>query len=250
MNDRLRQFLIVFLTVSTLVMVGLAVGLPLGGHSTAYVSNLYYSAITPAGWAFSIWSVIYTGLIAFAIWQALPAQRENSRLRAAGPWIMGICISNGLWLVAWHNVLLPLSLLIIGLYLLFCVKTVDAMLLGGKPKARAEYWLGFIVFSVYAGWLTIATTANATVVLLAQGVPLGLNDTAWGVIILTVAFLIAWALYSRWDSPAYFLVITWAFSAIGSAHTDRQPVLITALVLAALAAALSMRSIVLGRRLE
>lgn len=247
MNDRLRQFLIVFLTISTLVMVGLAVGLPLGGHTTAYVSDLYYSAITPAGWAFSIWSLIYAGLIAFSIWQALPAQRENPRLRAAGPWIMGICVANGLWLVAWHNVLIPLSMLIIAFYLLCCVQTVDAFTTPDRPKRGAEFWLGFVVFSIYAGWLTIATTANATVLVLSQNISLGLTDTAWGVIILTVAFLIAWALFSRWQSPAYFLVITWAFSAIASAHTDRQPILITALALAGVAAALSIRYIAQSR---
>lgn len=247
MNDRLRQFLLVFLTVSTLVMVALAMLLPLGGHSTAYVSDKYYSAITPAGWAFSIWSLIYSGLIAFAVWQALPAQRENPRLRAAGPWIMGICVANGIWLVAWHNILLPLSLVIIAFYLLCCVKTVDALNPSDRPRHGAEFWLGFVVFSIYAGWLTIATTANATVVLLSQGFSLGLNDTAWGVIILTVAFLIGWALFSRWQSPAYFLVITWAFAAIASAHADRQPIQITAWALAGVAAALSIQHIVRKR---
>lgn len=244
MNDRLRQFLIVFLTISTLVMVALAMLLPLGGHSTAYVSDKYYSAITPAGWAFSIWSLIYSGLIAFTVWQALPAQRENPRLRVAGPWVMGICLANGLWLVAWHNVMLPLSLLIIAFYLLCCVHIVEAFNQPDRPRHGAEFWLGFVAFSIYAGWLTIATTANATVVLLSQGFSLGLNDTAWGVIILTVAFLIGWALFTRWQSPAYFLVITWAFTAIASAHTDRQPILITALALAGVAAALSIQRIV------
>jgi MFS family permease len=241
MKSHLRQFVLVFLTISSLVMVGLAVGLPLGGHSTAYISNKYYSAITPAGWAFSIWSVIYSGVIAFAVWQALPNQRQNAQIDAAAPYIALALIANGLWLPAWHYEQLVLSLIIIFIFLFALIKVVDVFA-SPKPTINSVgFWLGFVLFSVFAGWLTIATTINFTVVIIALKVPMGLPDAAWGVIILTIAFLIAWFLYGRWQSPAYFLVITWGFCAVATAHQATMPVFVTALALGALAAALAAR---------
>ena len=239
MSPKIRQLIIVFLTVCSLVMVWLAVTLPLGGHSTGYVSNRYYSVITPAGWAFSIWSLIYSGVIAFTVWQALPAQRSNTQLAQAAPWVMGTQIANALWLPAWHFMHLPLSLVIIGFYL-FCTVMIVEVFRNPSPSPKSvRFWLGFVLFSVYAGWLTIATVANATVVLLSENIQLGLNPEAWGVIMLCIAFLIGFTVFRRWQSPAYLLVIVWAFLAIAYAHPSQMQVHYTAITLAALAAVLS-----------
>jgi hypothetical protein len=244
MSPVLRQFLVVFLTVCSLVMVGLAVLLPLGGHDTGYVSTKFYSAITPAGWAFSIWSLIYSGLLAYSFWQALPSQRANPfHQRAALP-VMGILVANGLWLPAWHYEQLPLSLLIISGYLAGTVLAVEAFLPARAAYRKIEFWLGYVFFSVWCGWLTIATLANATVVALALKVPMGgLGPSSWGIIMLAAAFLIAFTVFNRWKSPAYFLVITWAYSAIAYAHPHLEEVFYTALILGGLAAVLAGKQI-------
>jgi hypothetical protein len=156
---------------------------------------------------------------------------------------MGMLICNAIWLPAWHYVQLPLSLAIIAVYLFCGVRAVDAFASPPKPKQGATYWLGFVLFSIFTGWLTIATVANATVLAISTGIDFGLPDEAWAVILLSVAFLIAWFLFSRWQSPAYFLVITWAYAAIASAHRAQWTVYTTALTLGALAALLSFGSI-------
>jgi len=224
-----------------MVLVVMAIALPLGGHSTGYVSNLYYSAITPAGWAFSIWGLIYTGAVAFAVWQGFPGPKALAPVRKASPWIMGMLVANGAWLPAWHYLQIPLSMGIIFVYLFCAVQTVQVFARYRQEfgPRTATYWLGFVFFSVWAGWLTIATAANATVLSISTGLNFGLSEESWAVILLCIAFFIAWFVFSRWRSPAYFLVITWAFLAIASGHKAQWTVHTTALILAGLAAVLS-----------
>jgi hypothetical protein len=156
---------------------------------------------------------------------------------------MGILIANGAWLPAWHYVQLPLSLGIIAVYLFCAVKTVDVFATEKKNLKGAAYWLCFVLFSIYAGWLTIATVANATVVALASGIHFGLSADAWAVLLLCIAFAIAYLMFIRWQSPAYFLVITWAYIAIAAAHKTQWTVYTTALILAGLAASVSVKTI-------
>ena len=52
----------------------------------------------PATYVFTtIWPVIYAGLVGLAIYQALPANRDNPRFRAAAPWLMLNIFLNALW---------------------------------------------------------------------------------------------------------------------------------------------------------
>ena len=246
MSDKTRQFLIVFLVISSLVMVGLAVYLPLGGQSTAAVSAKNYTYITPSGWAFSIWSLIYAGLAAFAVWQALPAQREDARLRKTGPWIMGIAIANGIWLVAWQYEFLWAALGVIIFYLFCLVRVMDALTRPARVEGRTTFWLGFVVFSIYTGWLTVATTLNASAVLKHVGFNAGLSEEAWGVVILAAAFGIAWMLYLRWRSVPFILVICWAYAAIAAAHPDHLAIQVAAGALGASALAIASLGWMMG----
>ncbi len=247
MRSTVRSFLFVFLAVSTYVMVGLAVGLPLGGRSTGYVSAMYPSAITPAGWAFSIWSLIYTGLGALAVWQALPGGRANGQMAQAAPWLMGAMVANNAWLLAWHYLYLPASMVIILTYTYCMARATDAFLIGGRPKGAA-YWLGFGLCSLWAGWLTVATTANATVLLLSLDFDGGAYTQTWGVVVLTMAFLIAWWLFSRWRSAFYFGTIAWAFGAIAANQPLYPSVQMTAFGLGGLALLLAALQVARGRK--
>lgn len=85
-SDRVYPILVLAATLATILVNGLATTLPLNGQSTGEISDRFPSLFTPAGYVFSIWGVIYLGLISYAVYQALPAQRTNSRLRSiAGP---------------------------------------------------------------------------------------------------------------------------------------------------------------------
>ena len=95
LKDVLRQVFVVLTIVATIVINGLANALPINGLNTGQISDRFQVYFVPASYVFSIWGLIYLGLIAFAIFQALPSQRQNPRLRASGWWI-GL----GDWLIA------------------------------------------------------------------------------------------------------------------------------------------------------
>lgn len=94
MKDTLRQIANVFALLATIVVNGLANALPLNGLSTGEISDRFEVYFVPAGYVFSIWGLIYLALVAFAIYQALPAQRENPRLRRVGYLFVLSCAAN------------------------------------------------------------------------------------------------------------------------------------------------------------
>ena len=98
----------VFIVV--IVVNGLANGLPLGGQTTGEISAKYPSLFTPAGFTFSIWGLIYLGLVAFVIYQALPSQRDNESIARISQLFAMTCVANASWIFFWHYDLLWLSL--------------------------------------------------------------------------------------------------------------------------------------------
>ena len=102
---------IILAFIVVIAVNGLANGLPLGGQTTGEVSAKYPSLFTPSGFTFSIWGLIYFGLATFAIYQALPGQRENSSIAKISKLFVANCAANAAWIFFWHYDLLWLSLL-------------------------------------------------------------------------------------------------------------------------------------------
>ena len=119
----------------------------------------------PAGYVFSIWGLIYIGLIAFAVFQALPAQRTNPRLQRVGYWFALSCLANIVWILLWHYNLFPASLLVMLVLLADLIVICLRLDIGRAAVSAAEKWAVNIPFSTYLGWITVATVANATSVL-------------------------------------------------------------------------------------
>jgi hypothetical protein len=161
-KDTLRQTLVVLVTLATIVVNGLANALPLNGLQTGQISDRFEVYFVPAGYVFSIWGLIYLGLIAYAVYQALPAQKENPRLRAITyPYIWG-SLANIAWIFLWHYEVFRLTI--------FAMLVILAMLISiylrldvGRTKAKgALNWCVYLPFSIYLGWITVATIANVT----------------------------------------------------------------------------------------
>ena len=162
MKDMLRQIANLVTVLIALTVNVLASALPLNGQNTGEISDRFQVYFVPAGYVFAIWFFIFVGWLAFAIYQLLPAQKENPRLRRLG-YIFAISnIANASWLFAWHynyfgvSVLIMLSLLglLIASYLRLGVNQSSAV--------GAERWSIDIPFSIYLGWITVATVANIT----------------------------------------------------------------------------------------
>ena len=237
--DLVRQVSVIIATVATIIMNILANTLPLNGQNTGDISDRFPVLFVPAGYVFSIWGLIYIGLIAFTIFQALPAQRANPRMRAIG-WVYVLSsAANIAWLFFWHYNIFALTIVAM-LVLLGALITIYLRLgTGRKNVPPLEHWMSRIPFSIYLGWITVATIANATDVIYLtgwNGAPL--TPEIWTVILLAAALLItATLLFTRRD-VAYALVIIWATYGIAVKQSAAALVPTAAIATAALVALL------------
>lgn len=235
-RDTARQALNVIALLVTLAINGLANALPLNGQTTGQISDRYPVYFTPAGYVFSIWGLIYLGLLAFVVYQALPAQRENPRLRQIGPWFILSCVVNSVWIFAWHYGFLLLSGVLL-VALLGTLLVIYLRLSATQPGSTAERWLVDLPFSIYLGWATVATIANTTVVLYGLGWNgWGISGPVWTAVLLAVATAIAALISLRRGDTAYVLVLLWAFIGIAVKQAG-TPLVVYAASAAALAVA-------------
>ncbi len=229
----LRSFLIIFALVCTLVMNALANILPLNGVDTGTLSDRYPILTVPAGYAFSIWGLIYLGLLGFAVYQALPAQRDNPRIgRIAVPFLVS-CIANILWIVTWHWQILPVNIVMMLVLLASLITIYRRLREDTATPSLGERLLVRVPFSIYMGWITVATIVNATVVLYAAGwQDTGSIGAMLAAVLFVVAAAIATAIALRFRDPAYALVVVWALVAVSQKHAGVPLVATSAIVLA------------------
>jgi hypothetical protein len=215
MKDILRQISVALTILATIVVNVLADTLPINGLNTGAISDRFKVYFVPAGYVFAIWGVIYIGLIAFAIFQAIPSQRENPRLRATGWWISLGGLANIAWIFLWHYELFSLTLIAMLVLLGTLIITYLGLGTGRSTVSKAETWAVRVPFSIYLGWITVATIANITELLyFLNWDGFGLSAEVWMYIILVAVFVIATLMnFSRRDI-AYTAVILWALAGI------------------------------------
>jgi benzodiazapine receptor len=226
--------------VLTLVVNGMANGIPLGGQTTGEISAKYPSLFTPAGFTFSIWGLIYSLLLAFVIWQALPGQRNNQKIASISTLFVANCAANAAWIFVWHYDLLWLSLLLMGCILVTLVLIYRRLDAAGPAASITELILLRLPFSIYTGWITVATIANLSCVQFAMGWDnTGLSQLDWTLLKLAIAGAIGATVIVRKGDIAYVLVIAWAAYGIAIKQTGSPEVVGAATVLSALAVILA-----------
>ena len=187
----------------------------IGGRNTAQVSNLYSSLITPPGYIFAIWGVIYLLLACFIVFQALPAQRKAAFQRKIGYLFAVSCALNISWLFLWQNDQIPLSLALIVLMWISLAVIYGRLNEDKREKSFKERILVNLGFSVYLAWVSIAAIANAAALL----VFLGFAGSGPGAVTLTVLAALAVLgvtlfLVIRRREVGFALVAIWAISGI------------------------------------
>ncbi|MEZ4769234.1 MAG: tryptophan-rich sensory protein [Caldilineales bacterium] len=234
-KDTLRQIAVILATLVTITINGLANALPINGQTTGEISDRFDVLFVPAGYVFAIWGLIYVGLIAYTVFQALPAQKENPRLRAVG-WIYVIAsIANSVWIFLWHYEYLPLTLVAMLVLLASLLVIYGRLGINRLQVGRGERWAVQVPFSIYLGWITVATIANVTDLLWSLGWNgFGLSAQTWFLIMLGAVIIIAGLMAFTRGDVAYLLVLVWALIGIAVKHSGLQTVAISAAITAAI----------------
>ena len=216
----------------------LANTLPLNGQTTGQVSDDIPSLFTPAGYVFSIWGVIYLGLIAFVVYQSLPAQREAAFVRRIGFWFFASCLFNAGWIFLWHYERFAWTQVAMLCLLVSLLVIYERLKIGRTRVAPAVRWLVHLPFSLYLAWISVATIANTAVLLTVVGWNgWGLSPVVWTVAVILVGGGLGLAMIWRRNEVAYPLVIVWAFAGIVVARPEVAPVAVAAGGVAVLLAA-------------
>jgi hypothetical protein len=179
--------------------------------------------------------LIYLGLTLFVVYQALPAQRENPRLRRIGYWFALANVVNAVWIFLWHYLVLPATVLVMLVLLISLIIIYRRLEIGRVAVDRTQRWLVNLPFSIYLGWITVATVANVAALLYdLDWNGFGLAAPWWTVIMLLVATGLAALMIFQRSDVAYALVLVWAFVGIAQKQSDTQAVALAAAILAAL----------------
>jgi hypothetical protein len=216
----------------------------LGGQNTADVSAAYPTLITPAGFTFSIWGVIYVLLLAFIVFQLSPRHRRDPFNRQVGLLFILSSVFNIAWLFLWQYDYIAASVpLIFGL--LASLIAMYLRLSVGKSKAPlGEKLCVHLAFSVYLGWITVASLADLSAALVSvRWDGFGLSWTVWGQLFIVAAVAVASFMLVAKRDLAYSLVIVWALIGIAANQGGHPEV---AFIAQAGAAGLAIAILLLG----
>ena len=215
--------------IVTLIVNGLAGTTLLNGRTTAEVSDTYFTLITPAGYVFSIWGVIYILLAAFAIYQVLPSQKDKPCHKQIGALFILSSIFNCVWLFLWQYDYITLSVVVMFALLATLISIYTRLGVGKSKAPLREKLLIQTPFSVYLGWITIASIANVSAALVSLNWDgLGISAETWAVIVLALALVVALAVIFTRRDIAYSLVIIWALAGIAINQSSYPNIVLTA----------------------
>ncbi|MEA4889974.1 MAG: tryptophan-rich sensory protein [Clostridiaceae bacterium] len=221
--DFLLKFFVSVTFAAMIVVNALANILPINGIGTGAVSDAYPNLFAPAGLTFSIWGLIYILLAAHTLYQlglfrSKDGKAADALLRKIGIIFAVTSLINAAWIFSWHYRIIPLSMI---LMVCLLIGLIDIrVIINTQSLSAREKILIRLPFSVYFGWITVATIANATALLVSVGWDrFGLPESLWTILMLAAGALIGAAVIIRYRDFAYGLVLVWAYAGILIKHT-------------------------------
>jgi hypothetical protein len=206
--------------VAMIVINGLANGLPLNNRTTGEISEAYPNLFTPAGVTFSIWGFIYLLLAIYIIVQFIPIGKKLVKedfFTKLNPYFIVTSVLNISWIFAWHYDLIGLSLVIMLALLVSLIKIADVLRV--EKFSNIEKIVVRLPYSIYFGWITVATIANVTVFLVSLNWGgFGLSSQLWLVAILLISAGIGIWRMKRDNNIPYGMVFIWAYLGILIKH--------------------------------
>jgi benzodiazapine receptor len=235
--------------ILTIVVNSLAGGTTLiGGKLTAAVSDSNPTLITPAGYVFSIWSIIYILLGAFVIYQALPSRSNRGFTERIGWLFVLSSIVNIVWIFFWQFEYLAVSVVLIFLLLASLIAIYVRLGIGKSKVGLADRLFVHLPFSVYLGWITVASIANvATALVSLNWDGGGISPEIWAILVVAVALVITALMLIIRKDIAYSLVIIWALVGIAVKQSGNQTIVMLTEISAVIVAVMLIATIIISK---
>lgn len=223
------SFIKAFTTITflaTVIINTLANTLPINGVTTGQVSDSYKNFFAPAGITFAIWGLIYLLLAGYTIYQFIFFNSNKSVINRdlfekVGLYFSISSLFNITWIFAWHYDYIGLSMIFM-IIILICLILINKEI-NKNELTTAEKIFIKIPFSIYFGWITVATIANATTLLVSIGWDgFGISEQTWTIIMIIVGLVIGVITMIRNDSITYGITIIWAYLGILIKHTSEM----------------------------
>ena len=238
--------------VMMLIVNGLAGSTSLiGGKVTSEISDMNPTLVTPAGFTFAIWGIIYLLLAIFIAYQLIVRPGLSAPHGRIG-WLFVLSSAlNILWLFAWQYEALVISVVI----MLFLLGTLIAIYLrlgiGTERVDAVERLAVHLPFSVYLVWITVSTVANISATLVSVDWDgFGIGPEIWAIVVLLLILAITVVMAFRRKDVAYGAVIIWALAGI-AVNQGSNPTMVAAAVIVAvvIVAAFAISMPLVGRRM-
>jgi benzodiazapine receptor len=199
----------------------------IGGVNTAQISDANPTLVTPAGYVFAIWGVIYVLLGVFVIYQVLPSQKGKEYMNKISWLFIASSIINIAWLFLWQYALLSLSVVLMFLLLTTLILIYLRLDIGKSTVPLRERLAVHVPFSVYLGWITIASIANVSAMLVSVNWDgFGIASSIWASLVIIVALMVALLVIVTRKDIAYSLVIVWALIGVAVKQSGNQTVVL------------------------
>lgn len=198
----------------------LSIAMPLGGRTTAELSDRYVSFFTPAGFTFMIWNVIYLGLLSFVIYSFTARQSGeggDSGFVVRAGWLFSAAnLLNAGWLFAWHYNLVWLSIILMIALLAVLIRLYLRLEIGLHAVSLKQKIFVHAPFRFYLGWISVATVANFSAFFISLGAVFPTTfQQAVSVAMMLVVICFAFRMVRDMKDGIYPLVIAWALFGIG-----------------------------------
>ncbi|UYZ61783.1 hypothetical protein [Hymenobacter weizhouensis] len=218
-------------------------------QTNAVVSAKYPTLLTPAGYAFSIWGLVFLGLLVYATWQLLPAQRQHPLPAAVARPLTLVNLLTASWSIVFAYELLPLSVVVM-LLILAGLAVVYGRSRQFISRRQAPAWVS-VPFGLFLGWISVATVVNVTVWLGTRWQPGAEQSLQVAIVLVGVVAGLALNVTRRFRELAYPAAVAWGLLAIGAARRPAADTLVLSWLATAAAGLVVVGSLVLvgwGRR--
>ncbi len=226
---RLISLANVVATFLTIIINSLSNTSLIGVNTVGEISDAYPTFFTPAGYVFVIWGIIYVLLLVFSIYQALPKQQNAPFLEKISIYYILCSLANIIWIVLWVNNYILFSTILMFLLLISLIiiyRRVDSI---GTQMSLRENLAVLLPFSVYLGWITVASIGNVAVTLVSLNWNgWGLSEISWTILMIGVAIAVTLIMIVRKRDIGFSLVLIWALVGILVKQSEIQNIVLTA----------------------